>query len=544
MTYSEWIASYATLTARDREALAREVRMFIQQPLISILIPIYNPDLEFLEAAIESVRRQLYPRWELCLADDHSNGDRVREFVEAISQEELRCRYVLREKNGGIAACTNSALALASGEWCGLMDQDDLLAENALAEAASTIVYHPEAQLIYSDEDFVNVSGERSNPFFKSDWNPELFLAQNYLNHLGIYRTSLMREIGGFREGFEGSQDYDLALRCVARLPAEQIRHIPKVLYHWRMTEGSLALEPDAKPHARHAARRALNDYLARSRIAATAEACSENNESHRVIYSLPAVRPKVSIFFGGEDEGVFLKGSDYPEIEIVRVERGAEGANLAAQDASGEVLVFVSDKVCRAEDGWLSELVSHVLRPEVGVVGGCLSSSTGSVLDGGLILGLGGIAAPAFFGFPRGHPGYFNRALLQQNLSAVSAGCFVVRQDVFKRLGGFDAANLPYHFYDIDFCLRLRALQLQVIWTPYANLILSSDATDEASFDDKETSYMQERWGGELRHDPFYNPNLSLEPPGFVLATPPRLPAISKLAGGERTVTSDSSCD
>jgi len=143
MTYSKWIASYATLTARDREALAREVRMFIQQPLISILIPIYNPALEFLEAAIESVRRQLYPRWELCLADDHSNGDRVREFVEAISQEDLRCRYVLREKNGGIAACTNSALALASGEWCGLMDQDDLLAENALAEVASTIVYHP-----------------------------------------------------------------------------------------------------------------------------------------------------------------------------------------------------------------------------------------------------------------------------------------------------------------------------------------------------------------------------------------------------------------
>ncbi len=497
--------------------------MFIQQPLISVLIPIYNPNLRFLEAAIESVRQQLYPRWELCLADDDSSGDRVRGFVEDLSQKEPRCRYVLREKNGGIAACTNSALALATGEWCGLLDQDDLLTENALAEVASTIVHHPEVQLIYSDEDFVDVAGEQTNPFFKSDWNPELFLAQNYLNHLGVYRTSLLRDIGGFREGFEGSQDYDLALRCVARLGTKQIRHIPKVLYHWRMTEGSLAQEPDAKPHARHAARRALNDYLAGSGIAATAEASSENDESHRVIYSLPVVRPKVTILFGGKDGGVFRQESDYPEIEIIPVERGAADANLAAQDASGEILVFVSDKVCQAEEGWLRELVSHVLRPEVGVAGGRLCSSTGSVLDGGLILGLGGIATSAFCGFPRGHPGYFNRGLLQQNLSAVSAACLAVRRDVFKGLGGFDSANLPYHFYDIDFCLRLRSLELQIVWTPYANLILPSDPAGETFPGAEETSYMQERWGEELMHDPFYNRNLSLEPPGFVLATPPR---------------------
>ncbi|HEY2712467.1 MAG TPA: glycosyltransferase [Chthoniobacterales bacterium] len=523
MTYSEWIARYATLTARDREALAREVRMFIQQPLISILIPIYNPDLQFLEAAIESVRRQLYPRWELCLADDHSSGDRVRAFVEALSQKEPRCRYVLREKNGGIAACTNSALALATGEWCGLLDQDDLLAENALAEVASAIVHHPEVQLIYSDEDFVDAAGERTNPFFKSDWNPELFLAQNYLNHLGVYRTSLLHDIGGFREGFEGSQDYDLALRCVARLGPEQIRHIPKVLYHWRMIEGSLAHEPNAKPHARHAARRALNDYFARSEIGARAEACSENDESHRVIYSLPAVRPKVTILFGSKDEDVFRRENDYPEIEIIPAEPGAVGANLAAQEANGEILVFVGANVCQAEDGWLRELVSHVLRPEVGAAGGRLCSSTGSVLDGGLILGLGGIAAPAFFGFPRSHPGYFNRGVLQQNLSAVSVACLAVRRDVFKRLGGFDADSLPCHFYDIDFCLRLLLLKLQVIWTPYANLVLSSDAASETFPSSEETNYMQERWGNELQHDPFYNRNLSLEPPGFVLATPPR---------------------
>jgi hypothetical protein len=375
----------------------------------------------------------------------------------------------------------------------------------------------------------VNAAGERNNPFFKSDWNPELFLAQNYLNHLGVYRTSLLRDIGGFREGFEGSQDYDLALRCVGRLKADQIQHIPKILYHWRMTEGSLAREPDAKPHARHAARRALNDYLINTGVLASAEACSENDESHRIIYSLPEIRPKVTLLYGGDREELVRPG-DYPEVEILRAGQGAAAANLAAKDASGEILVFISDKVCQAEDGWLRELVSHAVRPEVGAAGGRLCSSKGDIRDGGLILGIGGIASPAFAGFPRNHPGYFNRAILQQDLSAVSAGCLAVRRDIFERLGGFDSDNLPYHFYDIDFCLRLRSLELRVIWTPYANLIVSSDTMNDAIPRAEESSYMQDRWGHELRNDPFYNPNLSLEPPGFVLADPPRFDEAKRL--------------
>ncbi|MBA3651477.1 MAG: glycosyltransferase, partial [Chthoniobacterales bacterium] len=284
-------------------------------PLISVLMPVYNPDLNFLAEAIESVRAQSSGEWELCMADDLSTDDRVRPFLRENAARDERIRIAFREANGGIAACSNSALALAKGEWCALLDQDDLLAPIALAEIAREYAEHPDAGIIYSDEDFLDSSGQHINPFFKPDWNPELFLGQNYLNHLGVYRTELLREIGGFREGFEGSQDYDLALRCSQQLQAKQIRHIPRILYHWRMVTGSLADQPDAKPQARHAARRALNSHLQARGIAARAEACPENEESHRIIYELPVPAPRVTILAAGCEETSRLWTADYPHL-------------------------------------------------------------------------------------------------------------------------------------------------------------------------------------------------------------------------------------
>jgi GT2 family glycosyltransferase len=530
MTYADWIARHDTLTPERRDELRRELHQLGYHPLISVLLPIYNADLKFLEKAIASVRRQIYDSWELCIADDASTDLRVRSFLEEIERSDQRIKLLFRAENGHISACSNSALTLASGEWCALLDQDDALAENALAEVANAVARQARIGIVYSDEDFLDSLGERSNPFFKPDWNPELFLGQNYLNHLGVYRTDLLREIGGFREGFEGSQDYDLALRCVARLRPDQILHIPRILYHWRMVAGSLADQPDAKPYARHAARRALNSHLRERGIAARAEACPENDESHRVIYELPEPVRRVTILVTGCERPPSLERTDYPQLEVILFNPGATGANSGARSARGEVLVFLSGEIEVSEPGWLREMVSHVVRPEVGAVGARLWSPEGNLEDGGLILGLGGIAAPAFRGFPRGHAGYFNRAWLQQNCSAVSAACMVVRKEVFFEAKCFDEWNLPLCYYDVDFCLRLGQHGLQVVWTPYANLTFRGSGLREEAKASGEAAYMRKRWGRQLLNDPFYNPNLTLNPPGFTVAFPPRLTRLTSV--------------
>ena len=521
MTYPEWILRYDTLTPERRASLRDSLARLEAPPLISVLLPVYNGELGFLEQAIASVENQIYQQWELCLVDDASTDPRVRPFLEDRCRGERRIKLFLRPENGHISAATNSALSLARGSWCALLDQDDLLAEDALAEVACEIERHPDAGIIYSDEDFIDSLGQRTNPFFKPDWNPELFFGQNYLNHLGVYRTSLLREIGGFREGLEGSQDYDLALRCVARLGPNQIRHIPRLLYRWRMIEGSLAHQPDAKPYARHAARHALNEHLRERGIAAHAVACPENEESHRVIFAQPQPqpRPQVTIVTAAAQ-------TDWLQDmvgEILPAAENARSANQAAQRARGEVLLFLSHQIRSGEPGWLEEMISQIVRPEVGVVGARLWSPEGHLEDGGLLLGVGGIAAPAFRGVPRGHPGYFNRAWLQQNYSAASGACLAVRRETFLQLGGFDEAHLPQLFFDIDFCLRARQSGLQVVWTPYANLIFAgSGARDEAQ-SVAEASYLKKTWADQLHADPAYNPNLSLASPDFPLASPPR---------------------
>ena len=562
------------MAAFDREdqsdglVVARRVRRLPRHPLISILLPVYNPDLKFLEAAIESVRNQVYPRWELCVADDASTNAEVRPFLQEVARLDARIKTTFRGENGHISACSNSALALATGEWCALLDQDDTFSPGALAYLAQEICDHPEAALIYSDEDKIDDRGTRSNPFFKTDWNPELFLGQNYINHLGLYRTSLLREIGGFREGYEGSQDYDLALRCIEKIRPDQVRHIPRILYHWRMVPGSLAAVVDAKPYAKEAARRAISDHLRRRGIAAQVVPCPENGESHRVIFEIAEPAPLVSIIIPMRDRIELLKGcirslrekTDYPRVEIIIIDNNSveretheylrellaqeiarvvtdEGpfnfsrlVNRGAAAAGGEVLALLNNDIEAEEPGWLREMVSHAMRPDVGAVGARLWYPSGYLQHGGVIVGLGGVAGQVYHMIPRGHPGYFNRAMLQQNYSAVTAACMLVRQKVFLDLGGFDETNLAVSFNDVDFGLRVRERGLQVVWTPYANLIHHESASRgyqrtaaEQSQFFREASYMQQEWGAELRCDPFYSLNFSLGWPGFDFAFPPR---------------------
>jgi glycosyltransferase involved in cell wall biosynthesis len=566
--YERWFAAFDRENGSSCIALSRRVRRLPRHPLISVLLPVYNPDLGFLRAAIDSVKNQIYPCWELCIADDASTNPEVRQFLEQITCDDSRIKTIFREENGHISACSNSALALATGEWCALLDQDDALSESAFAYVAQEIADHPDAGLIYSDEDKIDNHGARSNPFFKTDWNPQLFLSQNYINHLGVYRTALMREIGGFREGFKGSQDYDLTLRCVEKLRPEQVRHISRILYHWRMAEGSLAAVPDAKPYAKEAARRAIGDHLKRCGIAARVVPCPENIDSHRVIYEVGDSEPLVSILIPTRDRIELLKQcmrsleqeKDYSRREVIIIDNDSAATatrkylreletsgiarilpvrgpfnfsrltNRGADVARGELLAPLNNDIEANESGWLREMVSHAIRPEVGAVGARLWYPNGGLQHGGVVLGFGGVAGQVYRTMPRGRPGYFNRAFLQQNYSCVTAACMVLRKKVFVDVGGFDEVNLAVSFNDVDFCLKILDRGLQIVWTPYANLIHHESASrgyqrtrkDQMLFN-CEVDYMQQRWGSRLLCDPFYSPNLSLHLPGFELAFPPR---------------------
>jgi glycosyltransferase involved in cell wall biosynthesis len=567
-TFEEWIAHYEAPSRGNRITLRRKLRALVEQPRISILLPIYNPNLGLLRAAIDSVRAQSYENWELCLADDASTDPETRPYLESVAASDARIQITFRERNGHIAAASNSALALATGPWCALLDQDDTLAEDALAWVALEIAAHPDARLIYSDEDKINEHDARSDPFFKPDWNPELFLSQNYINHLGVYHAGILRELGGFREGFDGSQDYDLALRFLEKLRPNQVRHIPRVLYHWRTVPGSLAAVIDAKPYAKEGARRAIAEHLERRGIPARVEACRENSERHRVIYELPSQAPLVSIIIPMRNCVSLLKRcldgirhrTDYERIELIVVDNGSteisardfltqisqekdtkvldeSGAfnfsrliNRGAAAARGDVVAFLNNDTEVEEPGWLREMVSHVLQPDVGAVGARLWYQDRTLQHGGVILGLGGMAGHASAGVPRGYPGYFDRLFLQQDCSAVTGACMLARKDVFTEVGGFDEKHFAVSFNDIDFCLRLRQRGLRIIWTPYANLIHHESAsrgrerTPEAEEQFlREAAHFRREWGAQLLCDPFYNPNLSLDGPGYKIAFPPR---------------------
>jgi O-antigen biosynthesis protein len=566
-SYAAWVKEFDTVGARERIVLRRDLRSLRRHPLISIVMPVYNPDLVYLSAAINSVRAQIYQNWELCIADDASTDALVAQTLNEHAAADSRIKLTFRERNGHIAVCSNSALQLAKGEWVSLLDQDDLLPEHALAVVAATIRDHPEAGLIYSDEDKIDQSGARCSPFFKPDWNPELLLGQNYISHLGVYRRGLLQEIGGFREGYEGSQDHDLALRCVETLQPAQIRHIPRVLYHWRMIEGSAAAIGGAKPYAQKAARRAIADHLQRKNIQGTVVSCPENPYWYRVIYPLPSPAPLVSVIIPTRDQVALLQrclttlreNTDYTPIEIVIVDNGSREPethalfrelsqnasvqiltdtdefnfsrliNQGVRAARGEILALMNNDVETEKTGWLREMVSHAIRPEVGAVGARLWYPDGRLQHAGVVLGLHGLASHAFQRFPPQPISPMNRTFaLSQNYSAVTAACMVLRKTVFDDLGGFDE-KLPNNFNDVDFCLRLRERGWQVIWTPYADLIHHESASrgpgEQAQWP-PEAAYMQKKWGEQLQRDPFYNPNLS-HSIGFTLAWPPRIPPL-----------------
>lgn len=553
--YSHWIGSFDSLRDSDRQRIREIIRTWPNPPLISVLLPVYAPPERLLRRAIESVLKQIYPYWELCIADDLSPSPTTRRILEEYRAKDDRIRVTYRSENGHISRASNSALDLATGAFIALLDHDDEFAEHALFLIAREIVSNPDAGLVYSDEDKINEDGHRFDPYFKPDWNPDLLRSQNYISHLGVYRADLVRAGGGFRPGFEGSQDWDLALRITERLADNQIRHVPHVLYHWRTTVGSTALGHSEKGYVLEASKKTLSEHLVRMNLAA--EVMMATGSHFRVRYRLPSQPPSVTIIiptrnqvnllrqcissvrerteYGNLDILVVDNESDDPEtldyLSTISAEAGVTVLpypypfnfsainNFAVRYARGEIVALINNDVEVDNPDWLEELVSHAVRPRIGAVGALLFYPDGTIQHGGTVLGMGGVAGHAYHRYPRGTLGYFSRAALIQNLSAVTAACLAIRKSVYQEVGGMDERNLPVAFNDIDFCLRVQAAGYRNLWTPFASLFHYESAT--RGRDDlpetklrflREKNYMLGRWGALLQHDPTYNPNLSLQ--------------------------------
>jgi glycosyltransferase involved in cell wall biosynthesis len=573
--YAQWVSLYDTPTDSNLEAMRQLERDFDRRPLISVVMPVYNAPANFLCAAIDSLLAQTYPNWELCIADDCSTAPHVRKVLSAYAQKDARIHIVFRDHNGHISNASNSALALARGEWVALLDHDDTLPPHALFYVVAAINAQPDVKLIYSDEDKIDAEARRHSPYFKPDWNVDLFLSHNMFSHLGVYRADLIREVGGFRTGFEGSQDYDLALRCVERVQSHQICHIPRVLYHWRTLPGSTSVSTYEKSYAVAAGERALNEHLARTRPGAHAQFVGRG---YRVRYSLPSPAPLVSLIIPTRNGRTLLEQcltsirrlTDYPNYEILVVDNGSDDRstlaylealkapgfrvlrddrpfnysalnNGAVSVAKGSVLALVNSDIEVISGCWLAEMVAIAVQDRVGALGARLWYPDERLQHGGIVLGMGGVAGHAHKFLGRGEPGYCCRAALQQSFSAVTAACLVVRKDRYLEVGGMDDVNLAVAFNDVDFCLKLLEAGYRNVWTPHAELYHHESASrgedrtpEQQRRFRSEVEYMQRRWGHLLTHDRAYNPNLTLDRDDFSLAFPPRVPPFVDLFTGD----------
>lgn len=525
-------------------------------PLISVIMPVYNPPLPYLQAAIQSVLQQTASNFELCIVDDASSDESVRSYLSQISQRDKRIRLQTRGQNGHISRASNDALNFSSGDWVCFLDQDDLMDPHAIEWFNFTLSRRPLMKMAYSDEDKFNDNGDRFSPHFKTGLNRELLLSQNYVCHLTFISKSLTERVGGFRVGFEGAQDHDLFLRCVENLSDAEVVHIPFLLYHWRTHANSTAYSMEAKPYAREAAIRCISEALMRRGLQ-NAKVTAKKDAQLRIVYPVPSPPPKVSIIVPTRNAHhlvaqlfkSLLTITTYKNIEIIVINNNSDEPdsirylneiqsrgiarvindhgdfnyarlnNLAAKEATGSYLLLLNNDIEIIQNDWLDELISRATLPDVGCVGAKLLYPDHKIQHAGIVVGLGGGAGHVFSGLDENNPGYFGRVQMAQDIAAVTGACLLIKKAIYQEVGGLDEENFSVTLNDVDFCLKVRDAGYRNIYSPYAKLIHHESATRGTDRTGekharwlREVNAFKKKWAQLLYGDPLYNINLSLE--------------------------------
>lgn len=553
--YATFIALNDTLKKSDIRAMRKQIQKLPLRPVISLVMPVRAPIEEFFGAALDSVVGQIYPHWELLLAGDFSSDAQGLAIAKAYQSKNAQVKVISVEPEKDLASTLNSALEAAQGEFVARLNQHDQIPPHALFLLAQEIGMHPDADLIYTDNDSIDEANKRLDPCFKPDWNPDLFFSYNYLANLTLYRRLRALELGGYRGGFEGAEDYDLTLRYLRGLPAARIRHIPRVLSHSRVQNQSVALTPSPLwgegGTSHQSGKRALTAYFERSGVTV------EDGPApglYRIKYPLPEQLPLVSIIIPTRDRVEILKTciesiqkiTSYPNWELIIVDNGSDEAetltfleelansgnakiitydspfnysainNMAVESARGEIIVFMNNDVEVMSAHWLTELVSHAIRPQVGIVGSKLLYSSGVVQHAGIALDPNFIAIHLHRYLPIGESGYCHRAAVVQDISAVTGACMAMRAEVFQRCRGFEADQLQVNYSDVDLCLKALELGLNNVFTPYSLLYHHesisrglNDSIEKVNLLRSEAVYMRRTWGGCLENDPALNINL-----------------------------------
>jgi O-antigen biosynthesis protein len=512
-------------------------------PLVSVLLPVLNPEREWLERGLDCVVSQVYPHWELCVCSDPTE-EHVRRVLDRYEHLDERIKITYLEGNLSASGLLNAALSQARGEFVGILQGGDELAPDALFEMVKVLQEYPQAGLIYSDMDDIDEEGNRTNPYFKPGWSPDLLLSTNYISHLSVYRRDLVEEIGGFRDGFDGCEDYDLVLRATER--TDEIHHVPKVLYHRRASLS--ASSGDDKSPVRDGMRRALSEALERRGLEGSVDE-GFLPDRFRVRLKIKG-EPKVSILIPTRDNVSFLRRcldsverlTTYRNYELLIVDNNSRDPetleyfastphrvipfrepfnysrinNFAVSQATGEYVLLLNDDTEVISGEWLEAMLEHAQRPEVGAVGARLLYPDGRIQHAGVILGVGshwepGVAMHSHQFYASDSPGYAGVPMTTTNYSAVTAACMLLRKSLFDEVGGLDEENLRVQFNDVDLCLRLRERGYYVVYVPYAELYHhESVSRGYWNLDRSENVYMRERWSGVMDRDPYYNPHFS----------------------------------
>ena len=517
------------LSAADLAAMTVAAGRFRHQPTFSVLCPVYNVDPRWLAAAVESVRRQAYPKWELCLADDASTDPATRAALDRLPPD-ARIKLVRRAANGHICAATNSAADLATGEFVVPLDNDDELAPQALFRLAELLQSRPDADLIYSDEDKIRADGTHYDPQFKPDWSPDLFASYNYVNHLACLRRTLFEKVGRYRLGYHGAQDWDLLLRATEA--TDRVHHVAEILYHWRAVPSSSADDAGAKPFIHDAARRALTDAVARRGWPVTVGMPAFAAELKLPAYELAAEIP------AGVSVAVIVRGAAPAAARTLRAVRattppdaittylvldapnGADALNRLAAGRTEDFLLFMEAGVEPADPGWLARLLAYARLPGVGAVGGRIGDGRGGVVSAGTVVT--DHPRDAFAGARPDPVSYYFQAECARTVTAPGFGCLLVSRPHFELVGGFDADRFATSLHDVDLALRLAGQGLRSVHVGGARL--RWDAPDAGRHDaPTERQHLRAAHGGIT--DPFHNPNLDPDRPFTPRADSPRGP-------------------